>query len=240
MTHECDIYLQARDDDSIVEPLVKLFAPYASPRIHKPELVTKSVEPISIVLTIVSTVGIASWAARRYILDPLADRAEEWWNGVSFLWKESGTKRKLSIVVNFDFPSDSFRVTIDETTDPEALKSVWSLVTGAFETYQNARARGIRLDRIRMLPDGTSTMLVIGYEGNRPAFTADLKSGVLRPIESASTNEDQVNNDIWMLGTKIQRYDYIKMLLERGYDVSDKELGELEKEIESKKRQLSE
>lgn len=231
MTNHIEIFLKAEDDDAIVQPLIDFFDPIAPTTIHKPELVFKSIEPVQLILTIATT-----WAAERFVLAPLADRAEEWWKGVSFLWKQSNARRQLGITINFQFPTDKFQVIIDETSDPGSLKLVWNYVQQASELYAQARDQEIQIDKIRLIPDGTSDMLVIAYNGNRPIYVADLKAGTLKPIRSLSSEES--SKELWMLSTDIRRYDYLKMLVVRGRQVSEEEIHQLKSEIDSRKGNL--
>jgi hypothetical protein len=231
MTNHIELFLGAEDDDEIIQPLINFFEPIAPTTIHKPDLVVKSIEPIEILITIA-----ASWASKRFVLDPLADRAAEWWKGISYLWTQSNAKRQLGITINFQFPDDKFHIIIDETSDPIALKHIWNYIKKINDSYAEARDKGIQIDKIRLIPDGTSDMLVIAYRGNRPMYMVNLEEKSLKPIKTSSSEE--TTTELWKLNILIKRLDYLNMLNERGYIVSEEEVNQLENEINIKKGNL--
>jgi hypothetical protein len=80
----------------------------------------------------------------------------------------------LHILVKFEHATDKLTIEIDETSDPEALRQAWSYIAQASKVRQHALDQGIPLDQIRILPDSSRRMLVIGYQGVRPTHVIDL------------------------------------------------------------------
>jgi hypothetical protein len=237
MKEQVDIQLPFEDDETIVEQIVEFFRPVATPSIQKKEQTEIKAwgDPVVIVLTIV-----CEWAATRYVLDPLADRVEEWWRGISSLWEKSKPKRRLNIVAKFDHITDRLEIEITDTSDPEVLKQVWYYIMQVSRAYQYAKNRGIQLGKVQILADGTQDMLVIGYEDNRPTYTVDLENQALKKIKQLppSGESRDASAELWILGQLIRRLDYLRALAEMGYDVSTSEISELESEIQVKKLKL--
>ncbi|MFQ5400383.1 MAG: hypothetical protein ACE5E7_12380 [Anaerolineae bacterium] len=99
---------------------------------------------------------------------------------------------------------------------------------------------GASLDKIRILPNGTQRLLVIGYEGNRPKYTTNLESGGILQIPAASPNDAPLDPEVqlWLVEQLIQRPAYLRMLVEKGYSVPEDEIPQLEREIEDEKAKL--
>ena len=238
MDNQVEFHLRAQDDDDIIKPLADFFAPVAPTKINKPELFFKSVEPLHIVLTIVSATGLASWASKRYLLDPLANRAEEWWEGISLLWKQSQINRSIELTVIFQFPTDTFTVDIGATSNPESLKPVWSNIQQACGLYAKARAEGVQIDQLRFIPDRTKDMLIIAYTENRPRYIADLRTSSLKKIKQSENDDRSI--EITGVSILVRQYEYLNVLAESGHEVPAEKLLWLKEEIESKKNRIHE
>ncbi|MGD2105537.1 MAG: hypothetical protein PVJ55_10555 [Anaerolineae bacterium] len=189
MNNQVEVRIGYRDDEKIVGELVKFFEPVAAPRVTRREETARKtwVAPITIILSIVG-----EWAAERYILDPLADRAEEWWKAIVSTWRRSKSKRRFNVTVQFDSDTNALEMEVSDVSDEETLKQVWSHVRRAHQISHDARERGTLLSKVRILPDGMQGLLVIGYERNRPRYVIDMRSGALQPIEPSADKIHQI------------------------------------------------
>ena len=235
MDYHVEFQLQFRDDEAIAQELAKFFSPVATPQIQRgKETATKSLE---VAITIfVSIVGV--WATERYVLDPLADRTEEWLKSISAVWQKSNSKRKFNITVQFEDTADKFEVHVSDTSDPDVLKRTWMYVEKARQVFQTAKEQGVTLDQVRLLPDGSQDMLIVGYTNGRPRYTVDLENGTLRPIRQESwesKGEDGIAAELWVLAVLIRRLDYLKWLVEIGHNVSLDEIAKEEGDVQSAK-----
>jgi hypothetical protein len=231
MNYHLEFQIQSRDDEVALEELERFFSPVAVPQIQRSEkTATKSFETaIAIFLGITG-----SWATERYILDPLADRTEEWINGILSLWRKSNSKRRFNVTVRFDHITDRFEVHISNTADIDVLKRTWIYIEKARQVYLVAKKQGILLDQVRLLPDGSKEMLIIGYINNRPLYTVDLDAGTfkhIRQILSKGESDDEIVGHLFMLTVLIERLDYLKRLAEIGYNVSPEEIAKDEDDI---------
>ena len=108
--------------------------------------------------------------------------------------------------------------------------------------YEIARSQGIRLDRIRLLPDGSDSMLVVGYVVNRSAYTIDLNKKTLKVIKSQrdDTENEAISSKLFLLGAAISRLEYLETLAEAGYQVPEDQVVKSRNLIESTKTELRE
>ena len=229
MDYHVEFQLQFRDDESIVEELAKFFSPVATLRIQRgQETTTKSLEPaIGILLNITG-----AWVAKRYVLDPLADRAEEWLKGISALWQKSNSKRRFNITVQFKNSANKFEVHISDTSDQDVLNQTWVYIEKARQVFRNAKKQGITLNQVRLLPDDSKEMLIIGYTNGRPRYTVDVDAGTLHPIrQESSGSEDEIDRELFVLTVLISRLAYLKSLAEIGHSVSLDEIAKEEGDI---------
>ena len=236
MDNTVQFEIQSEDDEAMLDQLTGFFEPVAIVRIKKREPVTaKSWQAVvDITLNIV-----AEWAAGRYVLDPLANRAGEWLDGVKSIWKSS-SKRPFNIVVRLGLNDDTFEVQMSPTTDQYTLSEIWNYVREAYCMCKQARTQGVLLEKIRIVPDGTREMLVIGYEGNRPKYMIDLDNKALRLIDTMSPSRavQGISGQLWLIEQFVKRLDYLKMLRERGYDIQQDEIRKLEKQVAVEKAKL--
>lgn len=236
MDNRVEFHLQSEDDEAAVEELTRFFTPVAAPHVWKEEKTVKAWEAaIAIVLTIVG-----DWAAQRYVLDPLADRAEEWIKGIFSTWEKSKSKRSFNIIVKFGQDANTFEVQVSDTSDQEVLKQIWEYIRKAYQVAQSARKQGISVDKIRILPDGPQRLLVIGYERNRPKYTINLENGSIFQIPALSPTGESLDPEaqLWLVEQLIRRLAYLRMLVEKGYSIPEDEIFQLEREIEGEKVKL--
>ena len=128
---------------SEVTHLAEFFRSIATPNIREKErLATKSFDNVIFILVTI----VAPWAASRYILNPLADRAEEWWQAVSPLQKPNSStpSKRFSIAIRFD----DFEVDMTEASDPKALKQAMKYIVQASQFRQKALEQDILLRKI--------------------------------------------------------------------------------------------
>jgi hypothetical protein len=235
MNNQVELRLRYGDDEKIVSELVEFFGWVATPYVQKEEEIAAKAWGDTIVI-VLSIVG--EWAAERYVLDPLANRAEEWWKGITSTWRKSKSRRRFNVIVEFKHDASDLEVEISDTSDEETLKQVWSYVGRAYQVCQNARNQGVFLNKVRILPDGTQDVLVIGYESNRPRYTIDLDTQALQQIEPLTDESEDTSVQLWVIEQLIKRLDYLQALAVNGYDVSKEEIIALKREIEAKKAKL--
>jgi hypothetical protein len=220
MNNQVELQIGYRDDEKIVSELIEFFAPVASPSVRKREETAAKawVDPIVVALTI-----LGEWAAQRYVLDPLANRAEEWWQAIAATWRRSESRRSFDVSVVFEHDTDRLEVEVSDTSDEETLKQVWSYVSRAHRICQSARDRGISLSKVRILPDGMQDVFVIGYESNRPSYIIDLPTGALRRIKAPDDESQDSHKRLWVVEQLIRRLQYLQTLARDGYEVSEEE-----------------
>jgi hypothetical protein len=237
MDNRVEFQLQFGDDEAIVDELTRFFAPVATPYVWKEE--EKAVKAWETAIVIVLTI-VGEWATQRYVLNPLADRTEEWIKGIFSAWEKSKSKRSFNIIVKFGQDADTFEVQISDTSDQEVLKQVWGYIGKAHQVAQSARKQGTSLDKIRILPNGTQRPLVIGYESNRPKYTINLEDGSILQIPASSPTDEPLDPEVqlWLVEQLIRRLAYLRMLVEKGYSVPKDEIPRLEREIEDEKAKL--
>jgi hypothetical protein len=236
MNNTVQFEIQFEDDEAILDQLTRFFEPFATVHVKKRD----PIEAKSLQTVVNLTVSIiAEWAAVRYVLDPLADRASEWFNGVKSIWK-SGFKRPFNIVVKLGPTDDTFQVRMSPTTDQRALSKIWNYVREAYCICEQSRTQSVLLDKIRIVPDGTREMLVLGYEGNHPKYIVDLDNKALRLIHTTSSveTEGEVSGQLWLIEHLIKSLSYRKMLREHGFDVQQDEIQKLEQLIIAEKTRL--
>lgn len=226
--------LQAQDDEEIVEDLIRFFHPIAIPYIEKIE--PRPVKSWDLIFDIV--LMVVGWGTGRFILDPLVDNRQEWLSGIRSVWSNTKPKRQFRVTVNFEHPTNSLTVQMSNTRNEEVLSRLWDYVGTVHRIVQEERTQGLSLDKIRILPDGTDSVLVIGYENNRPKYTIDLTSGVLQKIKISSGKSADVAPKLFFLEQLIRRLEYLQLLVEQGYNVPKNEIPALIQQIESERKKL--
>ncbi len=241
MNNQVEIQIPSElSDISLVEELTGFFVNIASPVVHiKPErgIAAKSWEwnVIEIGLTIVGT-----WAAERFVLDPLADRVEEWRRGTAKFWEDPRTRSRLHLLVRFQESENKVEFEYGATRNQAELQQAWRYIRQASEARARALENGVVFDAIRMLPSGTGKMLAIGYSGKRPTHVVDLETKSIKTIPSSGTEEREREIDalLWKLTVLIRARDYLAVVAELGYDVPDERIQDEEHAIEAAKREL--
>ena len=106
-----------------VEPLAEFFEPVAPVEVRGPEehVVVKAINPIEIVVTTLLAAPV-EWAIGRYLLNPLADRIEEWIKSVTSTQERSRFRRSFNVIIEFRYPTDSFKISFGATSDLNSLK----------------------------------------------------------------------------------------------------------------------
>jgi hypothetical protein len=140
--------------------------------------------------------------------------------------------------VQFNHDINGLEVEVSDTSDEETLKQVWSYIRRAHHISHDARKQGVLLSRVRILPDGMQGVLVIGYEGNRPSYIINLRTGALEPIEPSVDASQDVSAQVWVIEQLIRRLKYLQGLAASGYDVSEGEMTSLKQRIEARRTQL--
>jgi hypothetical protein len=235
MNDSVEIQISSTDTESIVDEFSIFFEPLARPVIcREEERAIKSWDAaIGIVINIVG-----SWAAKRYILDSLANRTDQWLKGVTWSWQKSRQKRPIRITIRFEDESDGFDIDVSGTTDQEVLKGVWSDIQKAVEVRNTVKERGTVLDKIRIIPDGSHRILVIGYEGSRPHYTINLGSGTLHAIPLAHSVDEEPSFHLFAMTSNVQALEYRRMLVDKGHTVSEDQIAGLVRSIDEEKSKL--
>lgn len=234
MSTSVDIQLNCDDSEESIGSVKIFFAPIASVQITKVEqkAIKSWDKAIEIILTIVGT-----WASEKYILDPLADKAGEWLHGIRDFWGRSGFQHKVNVIIKFQ--QDNFEIQFISTHEPEVLKQVWKVARDVIELLEK---QNVRVDTIRITTNSDKSLLIIGYSGSQPKYTINLDEKSISQIKSSSsTHEDELNPEveIWVLAQLERRLEYLKSIKQKGHDVPDSEIPNLEKEILDRKEKLS-
>lgn len=237
MEYKVDIHIQHLDDQSVIAPLGDFFSSVAETTILNEEEhhVKESYEAIGIVLSIVG-----AWAAERYLLDPLANKVNEWMQAIRDVWAQSGSKRPVHIVITFDDDTNTMSIEFLKTTDLRSLEKVWSDIEQVLQVRARAEALGIQLQKVRVLWDGSDDFLAVGYEAGRPAYLIDLQKAQLQPLQRKPSSIDDVDaaTEVWLLEKIIEHSNYLQAISQRGYEVPSDELRGTQKEIVQRKRKL--
>ena len=130
----------------------------------------------SAISIIVQIVG--SWAAEKYLLNPLASRTSEWLSALRQAGAGQNSYRKFSVKLTFEDVSDHFNIEFLETSDLELLKRAWILMEHIVPIRQAALSDGIQLTTIQFLADNTSDPLVVGSDINDVALMMPAEVGV--------------------------------------------------------------
>jgi hypothetical protein len=234
MNNSVDIELEYDDDEATIESVKDFFAPFATVHVNiADQKATKSWDKaIQIVLTIIGT-----WASEKYILDPLANKAGEWLNGVKAFWEKSGFQHKVNVIVKFQ--QDNFEIQLIGAHEPDVIMQVWQVAKDVIELLQT---QNIQVTKIRITTNAEKGFLVIGYSGNQPKYTINLGKKVVSPIKASSnTDEGEFNPELelWVIEQLERRLEYLKFIKQNGYDVPQSEITKSEKEIQGKKDKLS-
>jgi hypothetical protein len=147
------------------------------------------------------------------------------------------------VVVRFVHAEGAFEVQMSPTIDQDTLSEMWDYVRAAYHICEQFRVQGVFLDKIRILPDGTRKMLVIGYEGNHPKYTVDLDNKALRPIATATPTIEanhEIAGQIWLIEQLLNRLNYLRMLYEYAETVEQDVIQELRQLIANEKAKLEE
>lgn len=235
MNNQVELQIGYRDDEKIVSELIEFFEPVASPSVWKREETAAKAWADLIEITLMI---VGDWASQRFVLDPLANRAEQWWEGVAATWRRSESRRSFNVTVEFKHDTDRLRVEVSETSDEETLKKLWSYVCRAHHLCESTRDRGISLSKVRILPNGMQDVFVIGYDGNRPRYIIDLDSGAWRQIKPIGDESQDSSQSLWVMEQLIRRLQYLQTLARNGYQVSEEEVASLKREITTKWAQL--
>jgi hypothetical protein len=172
MTTPIDIELQStRDTDPAV--LVTFFEKAGNDRVKRSSIAARGDAGIvQIILTIVGT-----WAAERYLLNPFADKLQEWTEATTSL-----KGRQFKISVRFQrgrlASIETFRI-----LNPMIVQNLWQTIRSASDLLVSATEE-IALDRVLIVPSKSDHPLVIGYHGTRPTHLLDLQVGKITPIEA--------------------------------------------------------
>lgn len=235
MNNQVELQIGYRDDEKIVSELIEFFELVASPSVGKRE---ESAAKAWAYLIEITLMIVGDWAAQRFVLDPLANRAAQWWEGVAATWRRSESRRSFNLTVEFKHDTDGLEVEMSPTSDDKLLKQAWRYVSRAHDVCQSARDRGISLSKVRILPNGMQDVFVIGYDGNRPSYTIDLDSGAWRRIKPIGDESLDSSQSLWVIEQLIRRLQYLQMLARNGYQVSEEEVASSKREITTKWAQL--
>jgi len=165
----------------------------------------KSFEKIvEIVLLIAGT-----WAAERFILDPLADRAKEWLQAAASL---EGKSFKVSIRCQNGAMKE---LETCRVSSPLIIRELWRILKSASDLLATAPPE-IEITRVLLVPHKVSTPLIIGYCQSRPIYLLDIASKQIKPIQSTIQSEN-LEEQVWEITILAERLDYLRLLPEHNY-----------------------
>lgn len=130
-----------------------------------------------IVQVVIGIVG--SWAAERYILDPLADQLQNWVNTVSSL---DGKHFKVSVRFQGGKPVEFDTL---ELSHPALIIEIWRIIKSASDILASKMMLE-DIDRIHIVPHREHNPLIIVYKKNRPFFILDIPQKRILPIRDES------------------------------------------------------
>jgi hypothetical protein len=234
MNISVDIAIEFEDDEANIKSVKDFFASFATVHVNKaePKVIKSWDKAIEIVLTIIGT-----WASEKYVLDPLADKAGEWLNGIKNFWEKSGFQHKINVIIKFE--QDNFEIRLIGTHEPDVLKQVWQVAKDVIELLET---QSIQVDKIRITTNADQSLLIIGYSGNQPKYTINLDKKVVSQIKASSTTDESEFNpevELWVITQLEKRLEYLKFIKQKGYNIPESEITELEEEIQGKKGKLA-
>jgi hypothetical protein len=120
---------------------------------------------------------VGQWALEKYLLDPFADKLDEWTDAITSL---EGKQFRISI--NFQEGRLASIGTV-RISNPWIVGNLWKIIKSASDLLASHVGQ-IPLDRILIVPDKLDRPLVIGYQGARPTHLLDLSAARLLPIQA--------------------------------------------------------
>ena len=232
VSNTVEIRADLYNDNSIADALNAFFAPLVVPRVWNSGVrAAKALDAIEIAISIT-----ASWAAVRFLLDPLAKRTDEWIKGVVELWQNSKPKRPIRITMRFKQQADTLDVEVSGTTDEVVLKRIWTNIQTVVEVRIDAKEQGTVLDKIQIIPDGSHGLLVVAYEGSRPQYTINLANGNLSSIPAHE--QQAAEKRLRLIGALVRSLETRRMLVGHGHTVSEVQVAALVRSIEEEKVKL--
>ena len=230
MNHNMRIEVGFDEDHQAIQPMIDFFADsFNSELVWREKQAGKAVDQaVRIIIQIIGT-----WAAERFLLDPLADKSSDWIAALKSYWRDSPRLRRLEITIKFNDNSTTFEFNVSETGDAKTLIDVWPRLIEILNAAKNLQETGFDISRIRMIPDGTSEYLVLGYLKNRPSYIYDLQNRKFGLINiNPSRSDEDLSVELWKLNVLIRRLDYHKAIKELGHEVSENELSSSSAEID--------
>jgi predicted small metal-binding protein len=237
MGNRVEFKLQFDDDETIIDEIANFLAPVGIPHVYKEE--ERAVKSWEVAIGIVLTI-FGAWASERYVLDPLANRGEDWIKSVLATWRKTKSKRSFNIVVKFEHDANTFEIQVPGASNLEILNQIWEHIRKAHQVALSVQKQDVAIEKIRILSNGTRKLLVIGYKSGRPKYTIDLeKESILEIPASTPTNQPlDAKANLWLIEQLIRRLAYLRMLEENGHYVAETEIIRLEQEIEVEKTKL--
>jgi hypothetical protein len=180
--------------DGNPQDLMSFFGEFGDVQLERLAIAAKGeFDLIQILITIAGT-----WAAERYILDPLADRLDSWKKAVTSL-----VGKQFEITVHFR----NGQVTSIETiaiSNPFILGKMLQILKSVSDLLANKSAE-VALDKVLIVPNGSNDPLIIGHQGNRPTHIIDLISKTIMPIKDREEEDPEVAFwEIEQLGSEIE------------------------------------
>ncbi len=174
MSHVIEISLMnAQNADGQV--FQDFFSPVGSVSIKRDDSAIKT--DFGIVQVVIGIVG--SWAAERYILDPLANQLQNWVKTVSSL---DGKHFKVSIRFQGGKPVQFDTL---ELSHPALIIEIWRIIKSASDILASVMMLE-DIDRIHIVPHREHNPLIIVYKKNRPLFILDIPQKRILPIHDVS------------------------------------------------------
>ena len=128
--------------------------------------------PNSLVYIALTVAG--TWAAERFILDPLADRALEWWQTITSLGRNS---YKIEVI----FEDDDMTFETIKFTNPLILNKLWRTFKSVSDIIAS-HPLDLEISRILIVPYKSDIPLVIASTWNRPKYIIDPVAKTITPI----------------------------------------------------------
>ena len=241
-----EIQLGNYDAESSVESIKDFFSSFATVHVSKEEKIEDDdrliledsqflPNPLEIILTIVGT-----WATEKYILDPLAYKASKWVKSIKEYWKKPGSNPYINVIIKFKEGVDDLEIVFIREHDLRILEQVWQISRSVIELIQSntLAVDQVSISQVRITRDADKSLLIIAYFKKEPKYTINLDTKEFLPIKATSQTHAKERFEFWALDVLTRRLENLKIAKQKGYKISDTELVDLEREIQSKKDKL--
>jgi hypothetical protein len=213
------INIEFRNVSADTTELVSFFTPIGKVNFEKTDIEAKGlVETIFIALNIVG-----SWAAERYLLDPIAEKFDEWIRVLSAL-----DGKQFKVIVKFHNSSSKTFETLQIST-PLILGEIWKLIKKTSGLLEKSPYKNV-INRVMIVPHTTQKVLVVGYTRKQPTHILDLDNERVIPLIRDLASDKSIALLFWEIEQLALQIEHLRRL----NNIGDLKVQALEKEIAEK------